>query len=117
MKISASQAAAPTPTNIAAQIAALQKQLAVLQKQLSSTLKEMPGPGEKELAEMQVKSLQLQITSIETEISRLTQMAALPQLRDAPSAMAGPQEKDRDRLEQPAERRRHGAGGSVDVYI
>ncbi|HWX01479.1 FlxA-like family protein [Collimonas sp.] len=117
MKISASQAAAPSPSNIATQIAALQKQLALLQKQLSSTLKEMPGPGEKELAEMQVKSLQLQITSIEAEISRLTQMAALPQLGDAASAMAGPQQKGQDRPAPPAERRKHGAGGNVDVYI
>ena len=41
-------------------------------------------------------------------------MAALPQLRDAPAAMAGTQQKDQER---PAERRKHGAGGNVDVYI
>lgn len=117
MKISSSHAAAPSPANIATQIAALQKQLAVLQKQLTSVLKEMPAPGEKELAEMRVKGLQLQINSIETEISRLTQMAAMPQAGNAAPATPGREEPDQQQL---ARRQKHpplGAGGNVDLYI
>ncbi|AIY42918.1 hypothetical protein LT85_3760 [Collimonas arenae] len=115
MKINSAHAAAPSPANTASQIAALQKQLANLQKQLMTVLKEIPAPGEEELADMRVKGLQLQITSIEMEISRLSQMAAVPELSDTQQASI------EDKLnDQPTQRQKHptaSAGGNVDLYV
>ncbi|MEO6917860.1 MAG: hypothetical protein ABI171_02265 [Collimonas sp.] len=53
--------------------------------------------GDENLAEMQIKGLQLQINSIETEISRLSQMAAAPQLSGTQQAGAEDKNKGRRR--------------------
>jgi chromosome segregation ATPase len=114
MKITSLQAVTPSPASIASQIAALQKQLAGLQKQLVSALKEVPSAEEKDLADMRVKNLQLQITSIETEISRLSQMAAAPELRDAQ-----PTRQDSGDIKS-GQQQRHptaSASGNVDLYV
>lgn len=118
-RTSSAQGAGQSATSIASQIAALQKQLDGLQKQLTLTLKNAQADADPKATELRVTMLRQQITSIEAQISYLSQLTSAPTTSDSALELQDPGQDSAWHKSTAAHKNQSvlAPSGSVDLYI